>query len=193
MKAFPTEALTHTPITATLHLLREHDIQADDVKEIRIETIARAADILSDPSKYDPQSKETADHSLPYCIAAAIADRMVTPAQFQEEKIFDPKLREQLPKIKVIANEEFEKLFPKIQPVRVEIETTGGVVHERRIDVPKGDPRDPMTESDLADKFGALAAPSFTEERQAMIKRAVLDLDGLENVSTLMELCVRDR
>ncbi len=193
MKAFPTEALTHTPITATLHLLREHDIQADDVKEIRIETIARAADILSDPSKYDPQSKETADHSLPYCIAAAIADRMVTPAQFKEEKIFDPKLREQLPKIKVIANEEFEKLFPKIQPVRVEIETTGGVVHERRIDVPKGDPRDPMTESDLADKFGALAAPSFTEERQAMIKRAVLDLDGLENVSTLMELCVRDR
>lgn len=193
MKAFPTEALTHTPITATLYLLREHDLKPDDIKEIRIETIARAADILSDPSKYDPQSKETADHSLPYCIAAAVADRMVTPAQFKDEKIFDPKLREQLPKIKVIANEEFEKLFPEIQPVRVEIETTDGTVYDRKIDVPKGDPRDPMSEKDLGDKFGALAAPSFTEGRQEEIRKAVLSLDEVGKVSDLMNLCVRDR
>ncbi len=75
MKSYPTEALTHTPITATLYLLREHGLQAEQVKEVRIETIARAADILSDPAKYDPRTKEAADHSLPYCIAAAIARR----------------------------------------------------------------------------------------------------------------------
>ncbi len=193
MKAFPTEALTHTPITATLWLLREHGLQADDVKEVRIETIARAADILSDPSKYDPQSKETADHSLPYCIAAAIADGKVTPEQFKNEKIFDPKLREQLPKIKVVANEEFEKLFPKIQPVKVTIETMAGDSHERRIDVPKGDPRDPMGKQDLDDKFGALAAPSFTQERQAVIKKAVHALDQMDRIADLMDLCVKDK
>ncbi len=57
----------------------------------------------------------------------------------------EPRLRAQLNKVKVKANAEFEKLFPKIQPCRVEIETTDGKIFDRRIDVPKGDPRDPMT------------------------------------------------
>ena len=91
MKSYPTEALTHTPITATLYLLREHELKAEQVKEVRIETIARAADILSDPAKYDPRTKEAADHSLPYCIAAAIADGKVTPEEFEERTIMDPR------------------------------------------------------------------------------------------------------
>ncbi|MFH1278118.1 MAG: MmgE/PrpD family protein [Candidatus Eisenbacteria bacterium] len=193
MKAFPTEALTHAPITATLFLIKENDLAPEEVKEVRIQTLARAADILSDPSKYDPRSKETADHSLPYCIAAAITDRKVTPEQFEEEKIFDPTLRAQLPKIKVIAKPEFEKLFPKIQPCRVEVETVDGTVFERRIDIPKGDPRDPMTPDELTDKFEALASASFTKERMEAIKKAVFDLDGWERVSDFMALCVSDR
>jgi 2-methylcitrate dehydratase len=192
MKAYPTEALTHTPITATLYLLREHKLRAEDVKEVRIETIARAADILSDPAKYDPRTKEAADHSLPYCIAAALADGQVTPTQFAESKIMEPRLRAQLPKVKVKANAEFEKLFPKIQPCRVEIETTSGQVFDRRIDIPKGDPRDAMTEEELATKFNSLAAPSFTEERRRRIRQAVFNLDRLERVADLMVLCVAD-
>ncbi|MFB3907537.1 MAG: MmgE/PrpD family protein [Candidatus Eisenbacteria bacterium] len=193
MKAYPTEALTHTPITATLYLLREHELAAEEVKEVRIETIARAADILSDPAKYDPRTKEAADHSLPYCIAAALVDHKVTPEQFEEAKILDPRVRAQLPKVKVKANAEFEKLFPKIQPCRVEIETTGGKVFERRIDIPKGDPRDPMTEEELSVKFDALASPSLSDERRAALRRAVFALESCERVADLMKLCVADR
>ncbi len=193
MKSYPTEALTHTPITATLHLLREHGLRAEDVKEIRIETIARAADILSDPAKYDPRTKEAADHSLPYCIAAALARGKVTPEEFHEDAITDPRLRAQLPKVKVKANAEFEKLFPQIQPCRVEIETTAGKVFERRIDVPKGDPRDPMSMEELTVKFDALASPSFTDARRAQIHQAVFELETLERAADLMRLCVGDR
>jgi 2-methylcitrate dehydratase len=193
MKAYPTEALTHTPITATLYLLRENQLKAEDVKEVRIETIARAADILSDPAKYDPRTKEAADHSLPYCIAAALADHKVTPEQFTEAKIMEPRLRTQLNKIKVMANAEFEKLFPKIQPCRVEIETTGGKVVERRIDIPKGDPRDPMTLEELQIKFDALSSPSFSDERRQKIRLAVFALEKMPKVGELMGLCVGDR
>ncbi len=193
MKAYPTEALTHTPITATLYLVREHELRAEDVKEVRIETIARAADILSDPAKYDPRSKEAADHSLPYCIAAALADGRVTPEQFRDEKIMEPRLRAQIPKIKVEANADFEKLFPKIQPCKVEITLHDGRVLDRRIDIPKGDPRDPMTETELSIKFDALASPSFSEERRERIRKAVFSLESLEWVSDLLSLCVADR
>src|SRR5271165_4378412 len=81
MKFFPTEALTHAPISATLALVKDNDLMLGDVAKVYIRTTTRGADILSDPSKYDPHTKETADHSLPYVIAAAIAERQVTPLQ----------------------------------------------------------------------------------------------------------------
>ncbi len=110
MKAFPTEALTHTPISAVLALVKENDLKPNDVAKVCIRTTARGADILSDPSKYDPHTKETADHSLPYVIAAAIAERQVTPLQFTMEKIMDPTIRAQLNKIVVVADPEIEKV-----------------------------------------------------------------------------------
>jgi 2-methylcitrate dehydratase len=60
MKAFPTEALTHAPISAVLKLVREHDLEPDQIEKVNIRSLARAADILADPSKYDPRAGE--DH-----------------------------------------------------------------------------------------------------------------------------------
>ncbi len=65
MKFFPTEALTHAPISAVLDLVTEHDLEPEQIQEVTLYSLARAADILADPSKYDPRTKETADHSLP--------------------------------------------------------------------------------------------------------------------------------
>jgi len=126
MKFFPTEALTHAPISATLDLVEEHDLAPDEIETVTIHSLARAADILADSSKYDPHTKETADHSLPYVIAAAIADRQVTPLQFTSAKIMDPTIRAQLAKVKVIADPEIEAVFPALQRVRVEIATRDG-------------------------------------------------------------------
>src|SRR5438046_8763216 len=86
MKAFATEALTHTPISAVLDLVKTDDLKPHQVEKVQIRSLARAADILSDPSKYDPHTKETADHSLPYVIAAALADRRGAPAQVEMQK-----------------------------------------------------------------------------------------------------------
>ncbi|MFQ5599810.1 MAG: MmgE/PrpD family protein [Candidatus Krumholzibacteriia bacterium] len=193
MKAFPTEALTHSPITATLQLVRENDLRAEDVQEVHIESIARAADILSDASKYEPDSRETADHSLPYCIAAALADHMVTPQQFTEEKLRDERLRAQLRKVRVTANEEFEKLFPEKQSARVTITTTAGKKFSRRVDVPKGDPRDPMTMEELQIKFDALAEPVMSAGRRGELRDTVFALEDVERIGDLMQLCVADR
>src|SRR6266568_4864645 len=119
MKFFPTEALTHAPISAVLDLVKDNDLRPENVEKIQIRSLARAADILSDPSKYDPHTKETADHSLPYVIAAALAERQVTPAQFEMAKIMDPTIRAQLKKVEVVADPEIEKVFPALQRVIV--------------------------------------------------------------------------
>ena len=188
MKAYPTEALTHTPISAVLDLVKEHDLQAEQVEKVHIRSLARAADILADPSKYDPRSKETADHSLPYVIAAALADRQVTPAQFTEEKILDPRIRAQLHKVEVKADPEIEKLFPALQRAAVTIRTTDGREFSKTIDYPKGDPRNPLTDREIEEKFDALASPIMDERARARVKDAVWNLEALPRVTALMDL-----
>ena len=188
MKFFPTEALTHAPISAVLELVTEHDLKPDQIARVHIRSLARAADILADPSKYDPQSKETADHSLPYCIAAAIVDRKVTPAQFEPEKLRDRKLREQLKKVEVVADPEIEKVFPALQRVKVRIDTIDGASYHKELDYPKGDPRNPLTDQEIETKFRSLADGVITKKRQQELIDRVWDLDRAPELPSLMAL-----
>ena len=193
MKFFPTEALTHAPISAVVDLVKDNDLKPEQIAKVHIRSLARAADILADPSKYDPRTKETADHSLPYCIAAAIADRQVTPVQFTTEKINDPLIRAQLRKVEVVADPEIEKVFPALQRVIVKITTTDGREFTKQLDYPKGDPRNPLSDGEIEEKFEALAEPVMTKEA---IKRAIEGIWNLENaksVRQLMELFKADK
>lgn len=188
MKAFPTEALTHTPISAVLAIVKDNDLKPEQVAQIHVRTTARGADILSDPSKYDPHTKETADHSLPYVIAAAVAERQVTPLQFTMGKIMDPTIRAQLKKVVVVADPEIEKVFPALQRVVVKITTTDGRSFEKQLDYPKGDPRNPLTDREVEEKFEALADPVMSKAAQQKLKDAIWNLDKCDSVRELMKL-----
>ena len=187
MKAFPTEALTHAPISAVLDLVHQHDLKPDEVTKVHIRSLARAADILADASKYDPRSKETADHSLPYVIAAALVDRQVTPLQFTPQKISDPAIHPQLRKVEVVADPEIEKVFPALQRVIVTIYTSDGRELTKQLDYPKGDPRNPLTDREVEEKFDALAGPVLSQAGRKQVKEAVWNLDQLESVGALMQ------
>jgi len=192
MKAFPTEALTHTPISAVLEIVKSQDLRPEQVSKVQIRSLARAADILSDPSKYDPYTKETADHSLPYVIAAALAERQVTPVQFTMDKIMDPTIREQLKKVEVVADPEIEKVFPALQRVIVRIDTTDGRSFNKQLDYPKGDPRNPLTDQELEEKFSALAEGVLSTGAQQCVKEAVWNLERVSSISELMALMEAD-
>jgi len=192
MKAFPTEALTHTPISAVLDIVKSNDLKPEQVEKVQIRSLARAADILSDPSKYDPRSKETADHSLPYVIAAAIAERQVTPVQFEMKKIMDPTIRAQLKKVEVVADPEIEKVFPALQRVIVNLTTTDGRTFTKQLDYPKGDPRNPLSDAEVEEKFAALAEGVLSEGAQKKLKHAIWNLEKAGSVSKLMALMKAD-
>jgi len=189
MKAFPTEALTHAPISAVLDIVIGNDLKPEQIVKVHIRSLARAADILADPTKYDPKSKETADHSLPYVIAAAIVDRQVTPAQFEPEKIADARIRAQLRKVEVVADKEIEAVFPKLQRVAVTVTTTDGRKLEKQLDYPKGDPRNPLSDAEIEGKFDALAAPVLSAAKRKKIKDAVWNLERVKSITKLMDLC----
>ena len=192
MKFFPTEALTHAPISAVLDLVKNNDLHPDGVEKIQIRSLARAADILSDPSKYDPHTKETADHSLPYVIAAALVDRQVTPVQFEMKKIMDPMIRAQLKKVEVVADPEIEKVFPALQRVVVNITAKDGRTFSRQLDYPKGDPRNPLSDAEIEEKFRALAEGVLSKKAQDKLIAAIWNLEKCPSVAKLMALTKED-
>jgi 2-methylcitrate dehydratase len=191
-KAFPTEALTHQPISATLTVCRDHHLTDEDVAEILIETTTRGADILSDPSKYKPETKETADHSLPYVIAVAVVDGNVLPEAFSEQRLKDPRIWALLPKIKVIADPEIDQLFPQVKRARVTITTNGGEKHSAQTDFAKGSPQDPLTDQDLLDKFRANAQGIVSDSRMDDIIQATWEFEQFKNLEEYMKLLTAD-
>jgi 2-methylcitrate dehydratase len=190
MKAFPTEALTHTHISAALKAVTNNNITHDQIDSVTVTTIARACDILFDPHKYRPESRETADHSLPYCIAAALVDHKVTTESFSEEKLNDHRIWEVIDKIKGEASTEFDKMFPEKQPSKVVIKTKDGREFSEYLEYPKGDPREPMTMEDLDNKFNSLSSELLTSLRQKEIKDAVFNCELITAKEFMKKLIV---
>jgi 2-methylcitrate dehydratase len=180
MKAFPTEALTHTHITATLKAVTKNNISYNQIDSVTVTTIARACDILFDPHKYRPESRETADHSLPYCIATALVDKKITTDSFSEKKLKDPRIWEVIDKIKGEASMEFEKMFPAKQPSKVVIKTKDGNEYSEYLEYPKGDPREPMTIEDLENKFNSLSGKLLTKKKQEIVKEMILNCEKIK-------------
>jgi len=192
-KAFPTEALTHQPITATLEVMAENEIDTHQVEEVLVKTTTRGADILSDPSKYKPTTKETADHSLPYCIAVTIAKGNVLPSDFEEEALKDPFVWELLPRIKVVADPEIDALFPKVKRAIVTVTTRDGGSFTKQEDFAKGRAERPLTDEELIAKFRANASGAITNSRLDEIARGTLNLEEVSDIRNYMKLLIRDR
>ena len=177
MKAFPTEALTHTHISCVLKIMVNNNLEYSDIEEVKVTAFAQAYDILFDPTKYRPESRETADHSLPYCLAAAMVDKKITTGSFSNDKLEDPRIFEVIDKIKGEPSIEFEKMFPAKQPSKVVITTKNGEKYSEYLEYPKGDPREPMTMEDLENKFNSLASDKFNDSELLELKELIFNCD----------------
>lgn len=187
-KAFPTEALTHQPMSAVQMAMKKNGLVAEDLASIHIQTTTRGADILSDPSKYDPQTKETADHSLPYCLAAVAADGGVYPSSFEQDKLFDPRIRALLPRIKVVANAEIDAMFPGTKRAIATLTTSDGRTFTETVDHAKGSPRNPLSDQELIAKFRANAGGVLDPGRQDAVIEATLGFEDCGDLNGYMGL-----
>lgn len=193
IKPFPSEALTHAPISAVLDLVIEHDLQPEQIEKIEIYTLRRAAEILADEKKYIIDSRETADHSLPFCIAAAVVRRNLTPREFSPESLRDREILAVVPKVKAVLEPSFENRFTAEQPCRIIITLTNGERLENERAFPKGDPRDRLSTAELKTKFGILAEGLLTNEECETIFQTVQNLENVEQTGDLMRLLAKSQ
>ena len=101
------------------------------------------------------------------------------------ERFTERRLLALIGKVKGIADAEIEKTFPALYRCDMEIRMKDGTVHSTRVDYPKGDPRNPLTEKDLEGKFLALAEPVIGARKA---REVISIVGGLENEATLERL-----
>jgi 2-methylcitrate dehydratase len=191
IKSIIADFSSHGHLTATLNLARQHDIQPEDVKSIRITTSKRCAEHTGDPVKKYPKNKETADHSSYYLTAIAIVDRQIGPAQFSEEKYGSPIVRALIDKVELIGDPSLDKA----RPVGIsEITTKQGQVYSLRVDYPRGHARNPMTDEEVIAKFESMASKYMNARQMKKVIDTVFSLEKLDDTAALNKLMIcRDR
>ena len=167
-----------------------------DVKRVTVEVYKRATEIEgSGEHNWNPQSRETADHSIPYVVAATLMDGTVTLRSYNNAHLWNPELRALMQKIEVVENNEFTKAFERM-PVehraRVIVVTSGG---ERLVGETGGDQDDsgaPKSDAQIDEKFRGLSEDYLGAKQVNTILDCLWHLEELKNVAEIPPALILD-
>jgi len=174
---------THGAAQATLDLVREQGVFAEEVEAVTVHTYGIAV-LAVGKGLRENDTFVSAQFSIPYVVAACMRDGDLGPAQLTEKRVADPELRALARKVAVVCDEELNRVYPERTSTRVEMRLKGGRQLVRQVDIPKGDPRDPMEQDDLAKKLMRFAGPRDTDR----LGRAMEKVLALESVTSIREL-----
>jgi len=174
---------THGAAQAALELVGTEDFEPQDIEAVDVYTYTIASVAVGKGVTAD-STFVSAQFSLPYVVAACLIDGEMGPAQLKEERISDSAILELSEKVKINVDPELSMAYPGTTPSRVEIRLKSGRTLVKQVDIPKGDPRDPMTVEDVADKVRRFA---WRKDEKSMDKIIGLSLE-LENVGDIKEL-----
>jgi 2-methylcitrate dehydratase len=187
MKFFVTEYHSQGPLMAALALRRDLDIDA--IRAIRIRTYVFAhKEIGSGREKWRPSTRETADHSLPYIVAAVMVDGGFSDAIFAPARFTDPRILAIADKITVIEEPDFTRAFPEKFRSRVEIELSDGTTRAAGLDYPHGHHDDPLTDGEVKEKFTSLAGRKLAPERVAHALALIWDFENCTRIDDVFDV-----
>jgi 2-methylcitrate dehydratase len=168
LKYWPVEYNGQLPVWAALELRRQVDWR--DLTDIEIGTYTFCyTEIGGEPEKWDPKTRETADHSLPYIFARTLADGTITFAAFDESAYRDTSLHALMRKIRVCIDREVDSLYPKTISMKIRATTADGHCIELWPRDPLGHVSNPMKDEDVKTKFARTVAPVVGDDRASAI------------------------
>ncbi len=185
VKFYPVEYHAQAAVNCAVALLDRHEIDPKDVVRVENETYETGVSIIADePEKWRPQTRETADHSLPYCVARTLLDGEMTLAQFDEAKYTDPAVLELMDRIDVTENPAFTDRYGESFPHRLVIHTETDT-YEHELEYPKGHYENPLSDEELTEKFETATTDQLDDESTRELLQTVRSLEELETIRSL--------
>ena len=188
-KSYPSQIHTQAPIGLALSLREK--VPADNIRSIHIETYRVAASTASsEPEKWDPKTRETADHSIPWLVASALLNGPVTPDSFTDECIVNPALRDIMSHMTLVEEPEFTSRYPGEYNCRITIAGSNGQSHSGHVLWPKGHRNNPMNNGDVENKFRSFAGGHLSSEQCDDALEVIWKLDELPDLEPVFETLV---
>lgn len=200
MKYWPVGSMAQSAIRAALEA-REQVADMEQISEVRVYccegVYQQFVEMRQDA--WHPISRETADHSMPYVVGAAILDGYIRTESFDPVRVLDPARQAFVAAVKVEKEPGLGRLSdPKILRAkagylsRVEIELADGtVVHGRALPFP-GHPDAPFTDDEIAEKIRVNAIPFAGTALTEQIIETLARVDSLQSVRELTDLLAFD-
>ncbi len=189
IKYWPAEYHSQSAIDAALQLRSELNGDVSVVETIQIETFEASYNIIGKyPQAWTPRTRETADHSLPYCTAAALFDGDVTLDTFDEARFTDPTLVAFTGKVKVLHDPTLDARYPNGIPNRITLILNDGRRLVKEVEFPRGHAHNPMTDSEVEAKFRRVVESKYGSTKASEMLARCWELDKLTNLTELIQL-----
>jgi 2-methylcitrate dehydratase len=189
IKYWPAEYHSQSAIDAAIQLRAKLGGDISRITAITIDTFEASYNIIGKyPEAWAPKTRETADHSLPYCTAAALYDGDVTLATFEPARFTDPDLVRFTSLVKVNHDTRLDSRYPRGIPNRITLTLTNGEQLSLEVEFPRGHAGNPMTDAEVEAKFRRVAEPRYGPARASEILARCWELEKLTSVTDLIGL-----
>ncbi|GAB1399125.1 MmgE/PrpD family protein [Aminivibrio sp.] len=161
-KLYPTCRHCH----AAIDLIREArsvlNCTDEDVESILVKTYRLG--IVEVGQIAHPATFQEAMFSLPFSLAVALRKGNVTLQDYTPELLHDAGLRRTAASVTVEEDEGMNALYPEERGAWLRLVLKDGRTFEKGIPVAKGEPENPVTDSELLEKLTAMLAPWYPPE-----------------------------
>jgi 2-methylcitrate dehydratase PrpD len=183
------------PIDGILKLVRENDIQPEEVGKIRLGILRAGFPIIVEPKeiKYHPKSIVDAQFSMPFGAAVALLFRKAGLNEFHLSRIRSEEVKQMMERVECVEDPDLERTYPKQWCATVEIFTKNGQRYFTKVEYCKGDPEDPLSWEELIEKFHGLSNRFMTKERRLKIVDEVKRLEKIRDLRKWSPLLLRNR
>jgi 2-methylcitrate dehydratase len=190
MKRFPLGQYSQTVAEAAI-AARAKAGSVDAIAQVHVETLATAIRLMAgDPQKWEPETRETADHSMPYTVAVALTYGDVADEHFDETHLRDPRLRELTRRVKVSEWEEANRRMPEAMLCRVTVTLESGTKHECCVEYHRGHWRNPMSDAEVEAKYRRMALTRLPAARADELAERIWRLDETRELGDILRLTV---
>ncbi|MCH8089312.1 MAG: MmgE/PrpD family protein [Chloroflexi bacterium] len=183
VKRYPTVAQSHSGLDGLLEIRDEQGLTIEEISKIDLRIAPLATRVID--------NNTMRSHCAQYVLAVAALRGKVEPEDvLLSDHRSDPRVQRLFESIRVIPDDDLAGTYPEHYETIIEVTTTDGEIHRKRVLSARGLPDNPMTREEVLDKFLALATTVVSRERADEIVRMVDGVEALSDIRDLARLLV---
>ncbi len=173
----------HAAVDGALELKSKHQLRSEEIENVQVDTFWEVTRLANDR----PSNTIAAQFSIEFALAVALLHDRIGPTEVTDARIHDPAILSLARKVRVSVDDALDREFPAKTMARVTIRTTRGDFRTT-IEHPRGNPENPLCDTELEAKFQLLTQDLIGDDRSRQLRTAIRELPDAESVLTLTRL-----